>query len=283
MYRKSSVLLLSVLLIVTLAACNLPSGAPPATEDTAINDLALTITAQAALLQPGSSDAQPTEEQQPPAEQFTATPELPAGPQDTATPSVPQVSVSTNTNCRTGPGTQYDLIDALTVGQTAEVVGKNSVTSYWIIKRPSGSGNCWLWGEYATVVGNTANLPEYPIPATPTPKATNTPTITPTFTSTPTPSIPAPVNNPVVAKVCIPLVAPNFQYTGTVTWEDQSNNETGFNIYLNGALFATIGANSVSYPIPPLPFAAGTPMKLGVEAYNSAGKSATKDVTFACP
>lgn len=282
MLRKRNVLLLYIFLIISLAACNLPSGAP-ATEDTSIEDLALTITAQAQLLEPGSSDAQPTEEQQPPAEQFTATPELPAAPEASATPSVPQVSVSTNTNCRTGPGTQYDLIDALVVGQTAEVVGKNAATNYWIIKRPSGSGNCWLWGEYATVVGNTANLPEYPIPPTPTPKATNTPTITPTPTFTPTPSIPAPINNPVVNKVCVPLVAPTYQYAGTLTWEDQSNNETGFNIYLNGALISNVGANVTSFAIPPLPFPQGTPVTMGVEAFNGAGKAAIKIVAFSCP
>lgn len=283
MLRKKSVLLLSALLIVILAACNLPGGAPP-TEGTGIEDLALTITAQAALLQPGSSDTQPTEEQQPPADQFTATPEFTAAPDSTATPSVPQVSVSVNTNCRTGPGTQYDQIDALVVGQTAEVVGKNAVTNYWIIKRVNGSGNCWLWGEYATVVGNTANLPEYPIPPTPTPKATNTPTITPTPTFTPTPSIPAPINNPVVNnKICIPIVAGTYQNGGTLTWEDQSNNETGFNIYLNGSQISSVGANVTTFVIPPLPFPQGTPVTMGVEAFNGAGKAAIKTVAFVCP
>lgn len=281
MLRKKSVLLLYAFLIVALAACNLPGGAAP-TESTGIEDLALTITAQAQLLQPGS-DTQSTEEQQPPAEQFTATPEFTAAPDSTATPSVPQVSVSTNTNCRTGPSTQYDLIDALVVGQTAEVVGKNAITNYWIIKRPNGSGNCWLWGEYATVSGNTANLPEYPVPPTPTPKATNTPTQTPTPTFTPTPSLPAPVNNPVVNKVCAPLVAPNFQYSGVLTWEDQSNNETGFNIYLNGALISNVGANITTFGIPPLPFPQGTPVTMGVEAFNGAGKAAIKTVAFSCP
>lgn len=183
--NKSALVIFFALLFITFA-CNLPSGAP--TAESGIEDLALTITAQALLLlQPGSS-IQLTEEQQLPAGQFTATPELPAAPGATDTPSVPQVTVSTNTNCRTGPGTQYDLIDALVVGQTAEVVGKNTVTNYWIIKRPNGSGNCWLWGQYATLVGNTANLSEYPIPPTPIPKATNTLPQTPTPSVTPTPS-----------------------------------------------------------------------------------------------
>ena len=213
MFQKKSALVIFFALLFITFACNLPSAAP--TEESEIENLALTITAQALLLlQPGSSDTQLTEEQQQPAEQFTATPELPAAPGATNTPSVPQVSVTTNTNCRTGPGTQYDLIDALVVGQTAEVVGKNTVTSYWIIKRPSSSGNCWLWGQYATVVGNTANLSEYPIPPSPTPKATNTPPRTPTPSVTPTPSF---TSTPLFTFTPSNTPVPTFTFTPTNT------------------------------------------------------------------
>jgi len=265
MFKPRLALFVYVLLIAALSACNLPSSQPT---EMPTPDLILTVTAQAALLlQPATVQAQ-----------FTSAPGFTPTPQFTSTPTVPMASVSQNTNCRIGPGTQYDLIDSLLVGQTSEVVGRSSgAPNYWIIKRVNGAGTCWLWGEYATVSGNTANLSDYPVPPTPTPSPT--PSVTPTATLAP----PVPVENVNAAKVCTPLAAPLYQYGGTLTWEDKSNNETGFNIYLNGALFATLGANSVSYPIPPLPFAAGTPMKLGVEAYNSAGKSATRDVTFTCP
>ena len=62
---------------------------------------------------------------------------------------VPKVSVSVGTNCRTGPGKTYAYIGELKVGETAEVVGKKTSYNYWIIKNPSASGTCWLWGEYA--------------------------------------------------------------------------------------------------------------------------------------
>lgn len=264
MNRRKLSLFVSVLLITALSACNLPGGTP---DVTATPDFAQTLTALA------NQGAQPS-----PNLQETATPEFTATAGPTSTPSVPQVTVSTNTNCRVGPGVVYDLIDALVIGQTGEVVGKNSgVPNYWVIKRPSGSGTCWLWGEYATVSGNTANLPEYPVPPTPTPSATPTPT------ATATQSVPASVNNLVANKVCIPLVLPTYQYTGTINWEDKSNNEDGFNIYFNGALFTSIPANSTSYALPPLPFAAGVPVKWGVEAFNAAGKAGLKDVTFTCP
>lgn len=274
MLRRKSTLFISVLLIAILSACNLPAGGQ-ATEESTTDALALTVTAQALLIEQGSSQQQPPAGQ----EAATATPEFTATPGPTSTPSVPQVTVSTNTNCRFGPGVVYSILDALLVGQTAEVVGKNSsVPNYWVIKRINGSGTCWLWGEYATVTGNTANLPEYPVPATPTPTAT------PTATATPTPSAPAPVNNPTMAMVCIPNGL-NFNHSGILSWEDKSNNEDGFNIYVNNVLLASIPANSTSQAIPAsaIPFPPGIASIYGVESFNAAGKATIKTVTKGCP
>jgi hypothetical protein len=88
----------------------------------------------------------------------------------TVTPSVVTVSVSGNTNCRTGPGTVYDLLDSLLVGQTAEVVGRDAEGQNWVIKMPSNPARtCWLWGRYATLSGNWEALPIIEPPPTPTP------------------------------------------------------------------------------------------------------------------
>jgi uncharacterized protein YgiM (DUF1202 family) len=176
MLSRRTRLSLLALLVIALVACNLPSGQTPTP------DLVLTVTAQAALLGTGTATSTAL---------LTSTPMFTPTPGFTSTPSVPMVSVSVNTNCRTGPGTQYDLIDGLFVGQSAQVVGKNTATGYWIIQRLNGSGICWLWDEYATVSGNTAALPEYPIPPTPTPTKTSTPTNTPTITLTPTSTLTA--------------------------------------------------------------------------------------------
>lgn len=261
MLRRKFTLLLYVFLITALAACNLPAGE---TEETATPDLALTVTALAS----GSGNT--------PTPQETATPQFSPTPGPSSTPSVPQVTVSTNTNCRVGPGVIYDLIDSLLIGQTAEVVGKNSgVPNYWVIKRPNGSGTCWLWGEYATVTGNTANLPEYPVPPTPTPSPT------PTATYTPTPSAPAAVTNVVMEMTC-----PNNLHSGTLKWEDKSSNEDGFNIYINGSLVASIPANSTSYVVvsaPGNPFLPGIASNFAVEAFNGAGKAAKVSVAKGCP
>jgi hypothetical protein len=79
------------------------------------------------------------------------------------------------TNCRSGPGTPYDILGVLQVGQSAEVIGRNAASDTWIIKLPSNPAiTCWLWGYYATVVGNTSGLTVYTPPPTPTPAATFT-------------------------------------------------------------------------------------------------------------
>ena len=113
----------------------------------------------------------------PPAEVATAT---------STAPEVPMVSVSINTNCRTGPGRSYDLLGALLVGETEEVVALSTLPNYLYITNPDRPGEfCYLWGEYSTVVGDTKALPEYtPLPS-PTPTNTPTPSNTPTPTYTP--------------------------------------------------------------------------------------------------
>lgn len=178
---SKKILITGLVLILGLSACNLPSQAPgtgtPGTEiaETA-TALALTFIAQSsqvAATDIPSSTPFPTDTS-------TIVP--------TSTSSIPMVTVSVNTNCRTGPGIIYDLIGGLLVGEQAVVVGKFSAGNYWIINNPDSSGTCWLWGQYATVTGNTAGLPEYAQPPTPTPTFTLTPSITPTPSDTPTPT-----------------------------------------------------------------------------------------------
>lgn len=264
MSKKGSTLILTIVLIFALSACNLPESGS-ATEETTTPEFSLTLTALA--LQPATATGV----------QNTPTTSLSATPEFTPTPAVPQVTVSVNTNCRTGPSTQYDLIGALLVGQVGIVVGKNTQTGYWIINNPGKTGTCWLYNGYATVSGNTAGLQEYAIPPTPTPSATPTPTATATL------AIPAPVNNPTMAIVCVPDGL-NFKHSGVLSWEDKSNNEDGFNIYVNGTLIASIPANSTSHNVPPgASFGPGLASIFGVEAFNGAGKAAIKTVTKGCP
>ncbi len=270
---------LSFLVVITfvISACNLPVAQPAGAQPPlGTPDYVATITAQAAaLLQPlPGGQPNPSGQNQTPAAPaqilLTDTPASTSTITLTPSPTIPMVTVSLDTNCRTGPGKEYDYLGALLAGETAEVVGKNTETGYWIIKNPDG-GICWLWGQYATVSGNTNGLQEYAIPTTPTPSPT--PTLAP----------PKPPKNLTANKVCIPVPGPIFQYTGTLTWVDNADNEDGYNVYMNGGLFTSLPANSTVAPLPGIPFPPGTPLTMGVESFNAAGKSAMKTVVVVCP
>lgn len=88
----------------------------------------------------------------------------------TLPPGVPQVTVSVPTNCRTGPGIVYNRVGGLQVGQVAEVVGRHADRDYWVIRNPARPNQtCWLWGNFATVTGDTGALPVMTPPPAPTP------------------------------------------------------------------------------------------------------------------
>jgi hypothetical protein len=101
---------------------------------------------------------------------LTSTVTLTVTPVFTSTPLVPLISVSVATNCRVGPGLVYDRVGILLVGRTAEVYGRDPTGNYWYIRNPSSPTEfCWLWGKFATLVGNISVLPVYTPPPTPTP------------------------------------------------------------------------------------------------------------------
>jgi uncharacterized protein YgiM (DUF1202 family) len=165
--HKQRFLLTALTVTLAILACNAPTAQ---SSPTSASDLEMTITALAATVQsqPGDSVA-------------TAVPQDTSQPGESAastpTKEAPMVSVSVNTNCRAGPSTAYDNLGALTVGQSAEVVGKYTPANWWIIQNPSGSGTCWIWGQYASVTGDTSSLPEMTPPPPPTP--THEPTAVP--------------------------------------------------------------------------------------------------------
>lgn len=178
--------LMAGLVLILSLACNLPGGltAP----STPAGDLVATALAQTQAVQTAIANSaaatlaamQSATAQAAPSPMPSLTPTATVAWTDTPTltptltltftPTVPMVSVSVDTNCRTGPGKVYDLVGALTVGKSAEVVARDPTGNYWYIRNPSNpSSFCWIWGQYATVVGNTAGLPVYTPPPTPTP------------------------------------------------------------------------------------------------------------------
>jgi hypothetical protein len=286
MNRLNKLIFLFFLSAMVLQACNLPIST--------INDpsanLALTITAQAQIIEQAVQSSTPsltpvvivitatpqdatatTPPQETatktPAPSFTDTPAPSSTSVSSPTTGAPAVTVSTSTNCRTGPGQAYPSIYGLPVGVSANVVGKNASVNYWVIEIPNTGGKCWLWGQYATVTGDIGGLPTVAIPPMPT------------FTSSPIPA--APSNISVSGNTCVGDPQNQFGQiiTGVLTWTDNSNNETGFHIYtrssMSGAadvLVTTVGANATSYSFN-IYTISHTPEALKLEAFNAAGTS----------
>jgi hypothetical protein len=285
MSQSKRILFLLVILSTAISACNLPAGMQPLTTNTP--DLAATITAQALLLQTPTGTQAVAEAIPDNAQPAIAAPETAPSitpitdtPVPAPTSNVPTIMVSVDTNCRSGPSKEYASLGQLLINQTAEVVGKNTPTNYWIINNPERPGSiCWLWGKYATVIGDTSGLKEYEIPVTPTP------------TSTAVVVAPAAVSNLNEINTCTQGAEFFQNISGTITWKDNSNNEAGFNIYqrLDGAswsdvLVGSAGSNSTSYDFN-VKTLGKAPFSLKVEAYNDAGASQRKsiNIAFNCP
>jgi len=107
-----------------------------------------------------------------------------------------------------------------------------------------------------------------------------------TTTATSAVSAPAAANNPDITPSCTLGGNNNAQpdYSGTLTWEDKSDNEDGFNIYVNGSFIASVTKNTVTFTVPAGTFFdAGTSIDYAVEAYNTGGKAAQATVSKTCP
>ena len=174
------------------------------------------------------------------------------------------LTVLQQTNCRTGPGQDYEITFTYLPNAKLIILGRYDIDNYWLVKSvESPSGQCWLWGEYAQVSGS------YWVVSSVTPPPTST----------------APAPN-----------APSFQswdytctYNGanndlnvTLTWSDKSSNETGYRVFRDGGLIADLSAGSTSYADT---FAVNSGQGVGyrVEAYNVTGTASTSTISISCP
>ncbi len=289
MKKKStgkSFIFLSAVTAFIFLACNMPGAltevptqATEAPAEISPEDIALTIVAQTAQ---------------------AVTQEAPSA---TPTASGVTLTVNTATNCRTGPDTAYPITMVVQPGSTMTVVGKYS-SNYWIITMPTG-GTCWLWGQYATTIGDTSTLPEMAAPPPPavvqssdntnsnsndsdssdSSDSDNSNSNTLVIPLVPIILAPAAPTNLDITRQCVTLTKPedlfpSFQQTTTFTWTDASSNETGFNVYMDGSLLATVSANTQQYihkftvMLPPSATAS-----YGVQAVGASKSSAIKEVS----
>ncbi len=260
-----------ILLSLTLASCSFPS----ANGSQSAEEIAQTMIAE-------TQAAAPTETPVP-TETVVPTTESTATATGAPTSSVPLVSVSIATNCRTGPDVAYPLVLVFQPGANEQIVGKYSdgSSNYWIIKTPDNK-TCWLWDEYATVTGDTSSLPELAPPAPPVVEESPTeasPTATPTFAIVIL-GPPAPGN--VQASATCQIVEFNGQKllqgkTDKITW-NSVDSATGYKVYVNGVEEKNLNANTSGTTFDAIAMKSS---EYGVAAYNNFGTSSM--VTISAP
>ena len=249
-----------LVLIGAILACNIPGTTPPISiDDQAATAIALTLQAQpsavrTASITPTSATSAAT----------TATPLSTAtkgAGTATITPtySTPMLTVLQQTNCREGPGQDYQVVFTYLATKELEIVGRYDPTNFWLVKSPdTNSGTCWLWGEYVELRGSYWVVPTL----TPPPTATLAPPQAPSLTNW------------------------NYDCSGgnlnfRLQWEDRATNETGYRIFRNGEAVVELPANSTSFT-ESVPTEAGKETTYYLQVYGPSGTANSSLVKVSC-
>jgi hypothetical protein len=133
--------------LIALSSCNLPASETPGIPVSGITPTLDTPTSSISTLTPVPLETQVD---------FV----LPTTP-PTSTPSVFLASPKDQpVNCRFGPGVSYAVIGALVVGRQAEIIGRDTDSTWWYVRNPSDpSTSCWLSAEFVQTVGDVQSLP----------------------------------------------------------------------------------------------------------------------------
>ncbi len=225
-----------IVLVATfvLTSCNLaattaaPAGAT-ATQAPAASPIPPTAT------QPPAATASPA-----PTATATTAPTVTLAPTAT-TQLTAQVTPSINAFCRKGPGTEYYEITYLQQGTPYNVLGRNSLNTWWLVQA-SANVTCWMGDPGATQQGPVNQAPIALVPVLPATPAT--------FVET----------NKCNTTLNTLDVVFNWSAVATVT---------GYRIYRNGTQITDAGPSATSYSDPSAP--TGTNLVYGLEAHNDYG------------
>ncbi len=249
---KNVVLAYLILTGLLLSACNFPEDSA-ASQESMMTAAALTV--DAALKTP---QATPT---------LASTPTIVTGETQAATPTIStpnpsgpaMASVGDVTNCRSGPGVNYERITQILPADQVQIVGFFP-PNYWIVN--TTLGQCWLSGEFTTPSGDFKAVPTVTAPPTPEGDIPEAPTF--------------PNNG--WSFLCY---GPG-QADIALTWSDKADNETGYRVLRNGEIAAELPANSTNFA-ETIPLNSGQSVGYQIQAYNPIGKSSSSTASITCP
>jgi hypothetical protein len=169
------------------------------------------------------------------------------------------LTVRESTNCRTGPGEDYEVIFTYLTGKELEIAGRYDPGNFWLVKsNESPNGTCWLWGEFVDVTGS------YWAVSSVTPPATATS---------------APPRAPIILDWNFFCEGGNLNFT--VTWRDDATDETGYRIFRNGEAIVELPANSTThtdlYDVP-----SDQSVEYFVQVYSPTGSANTSIMRMRC-
>jgi len=242
---------LAIVLAIVLSGCG-PGSSPTQTPAEMSTAAALTVQAILNTTPLASPEAQ-TQVPQTSVPQASPTPQI--LPSVTPTLEAPKLTVEDVTNCRKGPGSDYERVTQIAAGQQVSILG--SFPGYWLVQ--TGEGLCWIAAEFSTPTGN--------LTAVPTVNA-------PTAQSAGKPDAP---------------VLQEWKYSCTgdgradllIRWTDKADNEAGYRVYMNGEVLSELPANSNKLETSIL-LPAGLNASIYVEAYNPSGAASFAPFTFSC-
>jgi hypothetical protein len=227
---------------IIISSCNLPAAGTP--DPQIVTAAALTV--QAAIN--SSSNTQP----------LASPTTVSVADATTATPtySKPFISVGDVTNCRTGPGVNYERVTQILPSDSVEIIGFFP-PNYWIVS--SSAGNCWVSGEFATPVGSYAAVP--------------------TVTAPPTPQGGAP------EKVSLQKWDVQCNYATdeaniTILWTDK-DGESGYRVLRNSEKVAELPENSAQFN-ETITLLSGQSVGYNIVAFNAIGSTSSSTVTLTC-
>ncbi|MCC6260869.1 MAG: SH3 domain-containing protein [Anaerolineales bacterium] len=222
--------------VIFLSACNLPAVNGAGAISTSA---ALTVSAELSAVPQASATAQATSA-------ITITP----------TYAEPLISVEGVTNCRTGPGTNYERVTQISPNEQVKVIGAY-IPGYWIVS--TSAGVCWISQEFATPSGSMSALPTVTAPATPTGNA-------PEGLS--------------LQKWYISCNYSTNQANVTISWTDE-DNETGYRVIRNGTDAIELAQNATQFA-ETITLLGGQSVGYEVEAYNGVGSTKSRAIVLYC-
>ena len=238
-----------------LSACSRPSSSSATpTLDTALvgTIAAMTLQAYPSQTAPAPIPSQTQAETLTPTATITVTP----------THSAAMLEFTGNTNCRKGPGTEYEVVTVMVSGQKAEASGVSQKGNYWLIKNPGQGGACWVAKDFVNVSGGITGLPTVMAPPTPTPVPPSAP-IWSTYTFS------------------CDFASGGNTLTMNLAWTDRASNEEGYIVYRDDQPVANLGSDSTSF-VDVAFVATGKSLNYRVEAVNKSGSASSSVINAAC-